>query len=257
MSERMHPYNLLTNGRFSEAAAAYRAELSREPDDIASAEGLAKALMGLGDFAGALPLFERVHASYKSKTADHPGSTLEMAVCLWRSGAFDQARELLASLCSEVLKKTVNMAPDLAGGATFGLVLLYMAVSEDGGKYLPQALDYLAKLNAKYQKRPYAYRFPKQIVQQALGTLTFDDVLKDEFGHSDMEALKRLAESSRPDAGSLKDAMFFDAVICRYRGDESGFHGRVKEAAEVRYFAGDVIWHLIQHELHGNPADTV
>lgn len=245
----MHPYDLTTHGRFAEAELAYRALLSKDPLDVGSIEGLSKALMGLRRFEEPIELLKIVHASYKAKTPDHPGTVLDTAVCFWRLGRDQDARRLMAEVCADVLAKRVNMAPDLAGGATFGLVLLYMADTRADDPYLTIAFDYLKKLNKKYEAKPYAYRFPKLIVRQALGIVAFEEVLLDEFGNSGLEDLFRLARRSRPDAGSLKDALFFDGVIRRMHGDEQGFHERIVQADSIDYFAGNAIWHFIKHEL--------
>jgi hypothetical protein len=49
------------------------------------------------------------------------------------------------------------MAPDQAGGATFGLILHYMAVAAGDAANVDYALRYLQKLNTKYDKHPHRF----------------------------------------------------------------------------------------------------
>jgi hypothetical protein len=245
----MHPYDLTNHGRFAEAELAYRVLLSEDPQGAGLVGGLTKALMGLCRFDEAIELLKIEHASRKAKLPDDSGAALDIAVCFWRLGRDQDAQRLMVDLCADVLAKRVTMAPDAAGGATFGLVLLYMADTRAGDTVLPIALDYLKKLNKMYGAKPYYYRFPKQIVRQALGIVAFEEVLLDEFGHSGLEDLFRRARRSKLDAAYLRYALFFDGVIRRRRGDQNGFHERMVQAGGIDDFAGGAIWHLIQHEL--------
>lgn len=131
----------LMAGNFSEAVRGFEQELSLAPDDIASADGLSKALQGAGNYRRALPLLERVHSYQKGSNPGAPGQLLPLSCAHWCRNDRDKALELVRDLCARMLDGSISMAPDQAGGATFGLVLHYMAVTAEDERNRNYALD--------------------------------------------------------------------------------------------------------------------
>ena len=189
----MDAYELLKAGRFAEAIETYRSELASDPANLGLKDGLATAYMEAGRYEEAIPLKLVLHEVDKAEVSDHAGQHLYLAVAYWCLENQARAIELVRGLCAAILDGSVSMAPDHAGGATFGLILHYMALTagDDGNRHY--ALRYLRKLNAKYDKRPTLFRYPKQTVKQVLGESAFEDALE---GASSMCWLRSLEPAS-------------------------------------------------------------
>lgn len=250
---RMKALDYLMAGRFDDAARTYRARLSDNPDDEASASGLAHAYMGAGRYEEAIPWGWRVHEDSKKDIPDSPGELLNLSCAYWCLDDRNRAIELARVLCVGIRNRTINMAPDFAGGATFGLVLHYMAVTADDAASCDYALDYLRALNVKYDKRPTLFRYPVQTVKQLLGEMTFEDALEGATGQRTLREAYRAAKGNLSIKKELGVALFHDGALCRVSGEETGCLERMRQVFDLGYQTEWIRWQLARHELATTP----
>src|SRR5579862_2656042 len=82
--------------RFVEAVAAYRKQLREQPEKKwSNMRGLAESLMGAGQYAEAIPLFEEVTANRQSDLPALPGCLEQISVCHWMSGHRQTALDII------------------------------------------------------------------------------------------------------------------------------------------------------------------
>lgn len=246
----MTALDLLMAGRFDEAIDAYRLELADDPTDIGAVDGLSHAYREEGLFGAAIPLMERVH-EHQKRNPDHPGQHLYLAVAHWCLEDRARAIELARGLCAAIQDGSVSIAPDLAGGATFGLVLHYMALTAGDEANLDYALRYLKKLNTKYDKRPTMFRYPVATVKQLLGEVSFEEALESATGERDPTAAHRAAQGDRSILLRLGTALFHDGAISRANGDETACKARMQEVFDLGYRTESVCWYFARHEVGG------
>jgi hypothetical protein len=245
------PFDLLRAGRFAEAASGYRA-LRADPSPstrLAATDGLAQALCGLEDYRSALPLLTEVHRHESPATPGDPGRRLEMACAHWCLDERSEAIGLLHGLCADLAKRRVARAPDLAGGATFGLILHYMAVTTGVPEEVDYALACLTTLATKYDRWPSRYSFPVPVVRQLLGQGTFEQAL--EVARQSPAGLTPTSspEPDRPVRIREAVALFHDGAQRRARGDEVGCLARMRQVIELSHRADLVRWYLARHEV--------
>jgi hypothetical protein len=207
--------------------------------------------MGIGNYGAAIPLKLRVH-DHEKHNPDHPGQHLYLAAAYWCLGDQGRAIELAYGLCAAILDRTVSMAPDHAGGATFGLVLHYMAVTAGDDANRDYALRYLKKLNVKYDKRPSLFRYPVATVKQLLGEMSFEEALLSATGERDLVAAQRAAMGNRSTMLALGQVLFHDGAIRRAHGDEAGCKARMQEVFDLGYRTDPVCWYLARHEVEAS-----
>lgn len=244
----MDAFELFTSGRFDEAISILQRELAADPNDIGAVAGLSKCYQEKGLFKDAIPLMERVH-EHEKRNPDHPGQHLQLSVAYWCLENRVRAIELAHGLCAAIVDGSVSMAPDLAGGATFGLVLHYMALTAGDEANRDYALRYLEKLNAKYDKRPTLFRYPVATVKQLLGEVTFEEALESATGARDLTAARRAAEGDRSIMLRLGTALFHDGAIRRAKADEAGCKARMQQVFDLGYRTESVCWYLARHEV--------
>ena len=247
----MSALDLLIAGRFEEAIRAYRELIVVEPNDIAWIDGLAKSYCGIGDYTAAIPLLFQVDSCQKKNTPDAPGQQLQIGAAYWCLDDRARAIELTRELCAGILDRSIGMAPDLAGGATFGLVLHYMALTMDDDATRDYAFEYLRKLNVKYNKRPTLFRYPAQTVKQMLGEIAFEDALEGATKERSLAAAFRAADSNRSIKLALGVALFHDGALRRVSGDETGCMERMQQVFDMGYQTEPVRWYLARHEVLG------
>lgn len=250
----MEALDLFMTGRFEEAVIAYRRELAIDPDDRSAIDGLASSFMGLGAFADAIPLMQRLHEYHKARNPDSPGQHLDLSCAYWCLEDKPKAIELAHGLCAAILDGSVSMAPDQAGGATFGLILHYMALTAGDGGNVNYALRYLQKLNSKYDKHPHRFYYPKHSVKQLLGELSFEDALEGATEQRNLAAAYRAAEQNRAIKMDLGEVLFHDGVFRRTNGDESGCISRMQQVYDLGYQTEPIRWYLARHECRSKQA---
>jgi hypothetical protein len=247
----MRALDYLMTGRFAEAVTAYQMKLTACSDDQASASGLAHAYMGAGRYADAIPWEWRVHENAKKENPDSPGELLYLTCAYWCLEERSRAMELARELCNSIANGTVSMSPDQAGGATFGLILHYMAVTVRDGENHDFALEYLRKLNAKYRKRPTLFRYPVETVKQLLGEASFEDALEAATKERSLASAYTSAESNRSIKLALGIALFHDGALRRAQNDELACADRMKQVNDLGYQTDAFRWYLARHEVAG------
>ena len=141
------------------------------------------------------------------------------------------------------------MAPDHAGGATFGLILHFMAVTAGDSAARDAALKFLQKLNVKFDKRPTLFRYPVATVKQLPGEAPFEDALASATGARNLAAAHHAANSKRLTMPALGQVLFHDGAIRRASGDEAGCKARMQEVFALGYQTDAVCWYLARHEV--------
>jgi tetratricopeptide (TPR) repeat protein len=247
----MSALDLLIAGRFEDAIRAYRELIVVEPNDIGWIDGLAKSYCELGDYRSALPLLYKVDAYQKKNTPDAPGQQLEIGAAYWCLDDRTRAIELVRELCAGIMDRSIGMAPDLAGGATFGLVLHYMALTMSDAANRDYALEYLRKLNVKYDKRRTLFRYPVQTVKQILGEIAFEDALEGATNERSLAVACRAADNNRSVKLALGVALFHDGSLRRAAGDDVGCMERMHQVFDLGYQTESVRWYLARHEVLG------
>lgn len=243
-------FELLVAGRFDEAAAAYRQVLAAKPADAGARDGLAAALMGAGRYEPAIPLMWALHEENLKQIPDTCGKLVDLACAYWCIDNRAKAVELAHGLVEGNLSHKINMAPDLAGGASFGLMLYYMGVTTRNAAEEDYAVAFLRKLKVKYDKSPTFYNSPKVTVQQLLGSATFEDALDSASrGERSLEAAVAKVRTSRAIAADVSVALFYDGVFHRAAGDAVGCQGRMQDVFNIGYWAEPVCWYFARHEL--------
>jgi tetratricopeptide (TPR) repeat protein len=245
----MAAIDLLVAGHFEEAIAAYQRELDINGDDAGSVAGLASAYMGAGLYREAIPLKWRLHELDKVETPDHPGQHLYISCAHWCLDEWERAIELAYGLCAGILNRSIGMAPDLAGGATFGLILHYMGITAKQTVIAEYAVEYLRKLNVRYDRQPVRYQFPKHIVKQILGQMSFEDALEGATKHRTLDGALKAAVKDRSKKMNLGEALFHDGLLRRVQGDEAGCLTRMKEVFNLGYQTEPIHWYIARHEV--------
>lgn len=240
--------DLLIDGRFDEAVAAYRRDLAANPDDGPSRSGLAAALMGAGRYEEAIPLKWQIHESDVMRVQDTCGQLVDLACAYWCTDDRFRAIEIAHGLVAGNLARKINMAPDLAGGCSFGLLLYYMAVSARNDAERDYAIAFLRKLKAKYDKTPQLFGFPKMSVQQLFGDASFEDALQSAAGVRSLEEARKIGRANRARMIDVSVVLFNDGSFRRGRGDETGALERMREVFELGHWADPIAWYLARHE---------
>jgi tetratricopeptide (TPR) repeat protein len=219
----MKVQELMRSHRYGEAIADLRRELASNPEDMASVEGMAKALRAKGEYAEALSFFGRLATHRKEdKTANvlAPGSAawqIDIACLHWLLDDRSEAIRLMHGLAAGIIDGTIKYG-DAAGGMSQGLLLYYMAETENISEEVSFALDYLRNR----VKRSFGQVWPCPIAQYHLGDTAFETV---------MEAVNRQPKlAGPPDPAKLELGrrrrltlvLFHDGVRSRARGDEGG-----------------------------------
>jgi hypothetical protein len=249
--------DLLIDGHFDEAVAAYRRDLEAKPESVGVLDGLAAALMAAGRYQEAIPLKWRVHEHALSEIPDSCGQLVDLACAYWCIGDPPRAIELAHSLVAGNLARTINMAPDSAGGASFGLMLHYMAVTTGETTERDYALAFLRKLKAMYDRNPTFFGFPKMTVQQLFGDASFEDSLESASKERSLIRAFAKAKSSRSIAVDLSVVLFNDGAFRRAQGDEAGCRTRMQEVVDIGHWADPIHWYLARHEVQARVPSMV
>src|SRR5215470_3471475 len=135
---------LLRAHRYEDAAAEARRLQATYPHDIGPTQCLAEALFAAGDYAEALPVYERVDVHERSDLVDtgRPGRRIDMSCCHWMMGDRAKAIELMREMVDGILDRSIEFG-DAAGGVQQGLLLHYMGVTANDKSAVSKARSYL------------------------------------------------------------------------------------------------------------------
>jgi hypothetical protein len=241
---------LLWSHRYGEAIVEFQRVIRDEPENMAALEGMAKALRGKGEYREALSFFERLAMHEREdKIANNvaPGRAawqIDIACLYWLADDHSRAIRLMHGLAAGILDGSIKYG-DAAGGMSQGLLLYYMAVTDNTPEEMSFALDYMRNR----LKRSPNYVWPSPIGQHCLGDVTFDKVL---------EAVNRLPTLAGPpdpakiELGTrrrLSVALFHDGVRSRAQGDEGHCLARMRECYRLENPLIEQEWYLARYEV--------
>ena len=241
---------LIRSHRYAEAIAELEHDLEKNPEDMAAVEGMAKALRAKGEYKEALLFFERL-AQYESdnKAANTlaPGRApwqIEIACLHWLTDDHLGAIRLMHGLAAGIYDGSIKYG-DAAGGMSQGLLLYYMAVSDNLAEEASFALDYL---NNRVTNLKPSKVWPCPVAQHYLGDVAFETV---------MEAVNRqpvspLLDKAKAELGRrrrLTVALFHDGVRSRALGDEERCLARMRECYGLENPLFEQEWYLARYEV--------
>jgi hypothetical protein len=219
------------------------------PEDIAGLERMAYALRAKGKYEKALSIFERLAAHRKKDKIANvlaPGSPawqIDIASLHWLLDDHLKAIRSMRSLVAGILDGSIRYG-DAAGGMSQGLLLYYMAITDNVLEEASFALDYLRNR----VKRTIDYIWPCPVARYYLGDIAFETVV---------EAVNRRATLARPldpaKAGLLRRrrlsvALFHDGIRSRAQGDEAQCLARMRECYGLEDPLIEQEWYLARYE---------
>ena len=216
--------DLIWSHRYAEAIAQLEPELAKNPKNIIAVEGMAKALRAKGEYRAALPFFERleIHDSEdKIRNAVAPGRAawqIDVACLHWLVDDHVRAMRLMHGLVAGILVGSIKY-DDAAGGMSQGLLLYYMAITENAPSEISFALDYLRNRVNKL-KRFFSDVWPCPVGQYHLGEIGFESVME-AVNQPPMLAIP--LDPAKADLGRRRDlcvALFHRGVRSRAQGNE-------------------------------------
>ena len=236
----------LWSHRYAEAAAECRRLLTLNSNDIGAMDGLASALTAAGQYREALPLLERVGQNHRESrmTPGHPGRQEQISCLHWLLGESRTAIELMRGLVEGILDRSINYG-DAAGGVTQGLLLYYMAVTEN----LPHEMSFALKYMRKCSKRAAIRLWPGPVALYYLGDVTFDDMLVSATGQREFSAALDVSRTKLLSRRRLCVALFHDAVRRRHHGAEELCLARMRECHSLENPLIEREWYLARYEV--------
>lgn len=246
----MNAQELLWSHKYAEAVADLRRLLEFNPDDMAVVEGMAKALRANGEYQEALSFFERLAAGRrrdKIANAMAPGNPawhIDIACLHWLSGDRSKATREMHELVAGILSGSIKYG-DAAGGMSQGLLLYYMAVTENNSKEAAFALDYLRNR----VKRTFSKVWPFPIAQYYLGDIGFEAVME---AVSRQPAMAVPLDPAKIDLGRRRRcsvALFHHGVRHRTQGDKEYCLARMRECYSLENPLIEQEWYLARYEV--------
>jgi hypothetical protein len=242
----MDALDLLESHKYAEAIAECRRRLAINPNDIGAADGLALALKAVEDYREALSLYESVglHEQENKLTPGHPGRRMEISCMHWFLADRQKAIDLMYGLVEGILDGSINYG-DAAGGVTQGLLLYYMAITQN----LPEETSFALKYLKKRARRSAIRSWPGPVARYYLGEVTFEDVLASATGQRDLPAAFEVARTKLLSRRRLCGALFHDGVRRRAQGAEELCLARMRECYRLENPLIEPEWYLARYEV--------
>jgi hypothetical protein len=228
--------------------------MADSPDDIGAQQAMAKALRATGEYREALSFYEQVAEHRRQDRVANimtPGSApwdIDIACLYWLCGDRAKAMRMMHGLAAGILDGSIQYASDAAGGMSQGLLLYYMAVSDNKPEQMSFALDYMRNR----LKGRMIQTWPCAVASYYLGDITFAKVMEDV---ENVDGQVRLAPHVDPavlELGRRKDlcvALFHDGVRSRARGDEAHCLARMRECYALENPVNQQEWYLARYEV--------
>jgi len=228
--------------------------LANNPDDIDAVAQIAKGLRATGQYGEALSFYERLAAHRRQDKVANimaPGSApwdIDIACLHWLCGDHTKAMRMMHALAAGILDGSIQYATDAAGGMSQGLLLYYMAVSDNKPEEMSFALGYLRHLRDRL-KRIMIQNWPCAVASYYLGDVPFAKVMED--------VNERVVTMPPIDPATLElgrrirlcDALFHDGVKSRARGDEAHCLARMRECSALENPVVEQEWYLARYEV--------
>jgi hypothetical protein len=249
---------------YAEAISQLQHALASNPGDMDSVYKMAYALRAKGDYAEALPFFDRLathHREDKIASTMTPGSAawqIDIACLHWLSNDRSKATLLMHGLAAGILDGSVKYASDAAGGMNQGLLLYYMGVTANvpeevsfAEDYLRNRVDYLKKV----MRGSFGDIWPCRVAQYLLGEVGFETVMESVNSQPDSLLLTEAkAENGR--RRRLSVALFHEGVRGRAQGHEDHCLARMVECYGLGYPIPSQEWYLGRYEVRRLPIST-
>jgi len=233
------------SNRFSEAVEAYKRQLREDPDDVwANTGGLGVSLMAAGEFFEAITYLEKMNQYEHGILPGNIGREIELSVCHWMIGEHAQALGIIKGLVIAVRDGKIGYT-DIAGGVTQGLIYLYMAASLRASSDIDLAMNYLKKLATRRRIQ----NWPGPAALFLLGTLTFEEAMKDATGSADVAHAKQIAEQDLMKRRQMTAILFAAGTARRIAGDEAGCRMHMAECASLTNPLVEYEWYLARSEV--------
>jgi len=241
---------LIWSHKYAEAIAELQTALEKNPQDLVAIEGMANALRGQGEYREALSFFNRLAAhegAAKIANTLAPARAawqIDIACLYWLLDNHSQAIRLMHGLAAGIIDGSIKYG-DPAGGVSQGLLLYYMAITDDVSDETSFALDYLRGR----VKRSSSQVWPSPIAQYHLGDVKFDKVL-DAVNRQPVLAGRR--EPAQIELGRrrrLSLALFHDGIRSRAQGDERQCLARMRECCKLENPLIEQEWYLARYEV--------
>lgn len=147
-------------------------------------------------------------------------------------------------LVEGILNRSINYG-DAAGGITQGLLLYYMAVTQNLHEETAFALKYLKNR----AKRSAASIWPGPIARYYIGEFTFEDLLVSATGQRNLSVALEVAGTKLLSRRRLCGALFHDGVRRRAHGTEEMCLARMRECYGLENPLIEPEWYFARYEV--------
>lgn len=237
--------DLLRAHRYEDILPIALARLMANPLDWHAAENLAPALRGLGRYADAIPIYERLDERDRTDplVAGRPGRRLDIACLYWMLGSYENAILEMHSLVAGILDGTIQYG-DAAGGIEQGLLLYYMGVTQKRSGEVSFASKYLRNR----VRRTTVTVWPSPIARYYLDEVSFEDVVR-EVDRKTVSPLMTPQKAELSQRRRLCLALFHDGVKHRAGGSEEQCLARMREVVALEDPLLEQEWYLARNEV--------
>jgi tetratricopeptide (TPR) repeat protein len=248
-------HSLFESHHYREAAAEARRLQALDAEDIGPIGCLAKALLAMGDYAEALPLFSRVDAFQRSdpRVPGQSGRGIWVSCIYWILGDRAKAIQIMRDMVDGILDGSIEFG-DAAGGVQQGLLLYYMGVSANDEEAASRALDYLRTRT----RRRAIELFPGPVARYHLGEIEFAAVIAAATKNRAHDVIQAI-EVARVDLLSrrrLSVAVFHDGAKARAQGDHRHCHSRMQQCFSLENPLLEPEWYLARREVECSTVST-
>jgi hypothetical protein len=242
----MSALKLLEAHKYTEAIEECQRRLSVKADDIGAIATLASALRAIERYEEAIPLFERVGLQERADriASGRPGRQMDISCLYWVLGNRQEAIDTMRDLVVGILKGSIKFG-DAAGGVEQGLLLYYMAVTDNQPEVVSFALDYMKNR----AKRPFIQSWPGPVARYYLGTITFTHLVEAASGQPGLFEAMEVAKVRVLSRRRLSVALFHDGVRSRAQGDEEHCLARMRECYGLENPLIEQEWYLARYEV--------
>jgi tetratricopeptide (TPR) repeat protein len=243
---RLAALELLQQLRYEESIAAYERHLKETPgEDIAALDGLANAYLAAGRYREAIPLFERVGRSEQQELAGGINRRDVIAVLHWMLGERAVARRLIKEVVRGRLEGSIIYG-DGAGGATQGLLLHYIAVSDGIADDVQYAMDYLEQLRG--EEGELEAHWPGPAALYVLERIDFKTLIEAATKKKELLAAMQAATADLLKRRHLAVTLFHAGVVARKGGDEQTCKQLMKDCNSLANPVIELAWYLARFE---------
>jgi tetratricopeptide (TPR) repeat protein len=245
---------LLRQLHYEESIVAYERHLDETPgEDMAALDGLARAYLAAGRYREAIPLFERVGRSEQQELAGGINRRDVIAVLHWLLGERAVARTLIKEVVTGRLEGSIIYG-DGAGGATQGLLLHYMAVSDGVTEDVQYAVDYLERLRG--EEGEWEAHWPGPAALYVLQRIDLATLFEAATKEKQLSAAMQAAATDLLKRRHLAVALFHAGVVARKRGDEHACQQLMKDCNSLANPVIELSWYLARFEAQERAAQS-